>query len=135
MCPPWITYQVTVNYLQGEYSPFPQSYRDSSRYHTRKLGAVEVGSKFENAQTLTCWNNGQIIPVEPQLLCNPADSIVQALDLLDGSRVVKLNLDSVGLTQDLGTNFLGEFVYGKPFSVLAHGDWFNAMVSNRLLSR
>jgi hypothetical protein len=49
--------------------------------------------------------------------------------------VVKLNLDSVGLTQDLGTNFLGEFVYGKPFSLLAHSNWFNAMVSNRLLSR
>jgi hypothetical protein len=49
--------------------------------------------------------------------------------------VVKLNLDSVGLAQDLGTNFLGEFVYGKPFSLLAHSDWLNAVVSNRLLSR
>jgi hypothetical protein len=49
--------------------------------------------------------------------------------------VVKLNLDSVGLTQNLGTNFLGEFVYGKPFGVLARSDWFNAMVPNRLLSR
>jgi hypothetical protein len=70
----------------------------------------------------------------PHLLCNPADSIVQALDLLDGSRVVKLNLDSVGLTQDLGTNFLGEFVYGKLFSLLAHSNWFNAMVPNSLLA-
>jgi hypothetical protein len=49
--------------------------------------------------------------------------------------VVKLNLDSVGLTQDLGTNFLGEFVYGKPLGLLAHSDWFNTMVPNRLMSR
>jgi hypothetical protein len=49
--------------------------------------------------------------------------------------VVKLNLDSVGLTQDLGTNFLGEFVYGKPLGLLAYSDWFNTMVPNRLLSR
>ena len=48
--------------------------------------------------------------------------------------MVKLNLDSVGLTQDLGTNFLWEFVYGKPFTVLAHNGWFNAMVPHRLLS-
>jgi hypothetical protein len=80
-------------------------------------------------------DNGQVVAVEPCLLGNPADSIVQALDLLDGSRAVKLNLDSVGLTQDLGTSFLREFVYGKPFSVLARDGWFNAMVSNRLLSR
>jgi hypothetical protein len=86
------------------------------------LSAVEVGSKVENAQTPTCGDNGQVVSVKPCLLCNPADSIVQALDLLDGSRVVKLNLDSVGLTQDLRTNFLGEFVQGKPLSVFACGE-------------
>jgi hypothetical protein len=57
------------------------------------LSAVEVGSKVENAQTPTCGDNGQVVSVELCLLCNPADSIVQALDLLDSSRVVKLNLD------------------------------------------
>jgi hypothetical protein len=48
--------------------------------------------------------------------------------------VVKLNLDSVGLTPDLETNFLGDFMYGKLFCLLDHSNWFNAMVSNGLLT-
>jgi hypothetical protein len=106
---PWVTYKVAINYLQGQYSPCPQSCLNRFRYHTCKLYAIEL-AKVENAQAPTRGDNGQVVTVEPCLLGNPADSIVQALDLLDGSHVVKLNLDSVGLTPDLGTNFLGEFV-------------------------
>ena len=139
---PWVTDKVAINYLQGQYFPCPQSCLNRFRYHTCKLYAIEI-SKVENTQAPTCGDNRQVVLVEPlsllgllpKPLCNLADSLVQALDFFDSCCMVELNLNRVGQLQSPLTTSPPEFVYGALPGALPHNDGFNAVVSNRLLSR